>query len=89
MGCSVLNFLYQLDISLVKICFVYKLKLGTVGHISMLAHSPRLQFIIGLSDSPNTEAKGVVLVRGPWYQKPGPLRLPFNVNQSLVFPGLS
>ena len=29
MGCSVLNFLYQLDISLVEICFVYTLKLGT------------------------------------------------------------
>ena len=28
MGCSVLNFLYQLDISLVEICFIYTLKLG-------------------------------------------------------------
>ena len=26
MGCSVLNFLYQLDISLVEICFIYTLK---------------------------------------------------------------
>ena len=30
-GCSVLNFLYQLDISLVEICFIYTLKLGTGG----------------------------------------------------------
>ena len=29
MGCSVLNSLYQLDISLVEICFIYTLKLGT------------------------------------------------------------
>ena len=29
MGCSVLNFLYQLDISLVEICLVYTLKIGT------------------------------------------------------------
>ena len=31
MGCSVLNFLYQLDISLVEICFIYMLKLGIGG----------------------------------------------------------
>ena len=31
MGCSVLNFLYQLDISLVEICFIYTWKLGTGG----------------------------------------------------------
>ena len=28
MGCSVLNSFYQLDISLVEICFIYTLKLG-------------------------------------------------------------
>ena len=64
MGCSVLNFLYQLDISLVKICFIYTLKLGIRGHLSMSAHSPWLQFVIGLPDSPKTKAKGVVLVKG-------------------------
>ena len=42
MGCSVLNFLYQLDISLVEICFIYTLKLGTGGRLSMSTHSPRL-----------------------------------------------
>ena len=40
MGCSVLNSLYQLYISLVKICFIYTLRLGTGGHLSMSAHSP-------------------------------------------------
>ena len=33
MGCSVLNFLYQLDISLVEICFIYTLKLGIGGYL--------------------------------------------------------
>ena len=28
MGCSVLNLIYQLDIYLVEICFIYTLKLG-------------------------------------------------------------
>ena len=45
MGCSVRNFLYQLDISLVEICFVYTLKLGAKGRLFMSAHSPRLQFV--------------------------------------------
>ena len=40
MGCSVLKFLYQLDISLVEICFIYTLKLGIGGRLSMSAHSP-------------------------------------------------
>ena len=42
MGCNVLNSLYQLDISLVEICFIYTLKLRTGGRLSMLAHCPRL-----------------------------------------------
>ena len=89
MGCSVLNFLYQLDILLAEICFVYTLKLGTGGRLSMSAHSPRLQFVIGLPDSPKIEVKGVVLVRGPWYETHGSLELPFDVNQFLTFLGLS
>ena len=62
-----LNFLYQLNISLVDICFVYTLKLGTWGWLSMSAQGPRLQFVTGLLDSPKTKAKGVVLVKGLWY----------------------
>ena len=54
-----------------------------------LTHSPRLQFVTGLLDSPKTEAKRVVLVKGPWYEIPGSSGLPFNLNQSLTFPGLS
>ena len=47
LGFSVLNFLYWLDILLVEICFIYTLKLVTGGRLSMLAHSPRLQFVTG------------------------------------------
>ena len=89
MGCSVLNFLYRLYISLVEIYFVYTLKIGTGSQRSMLAHSPQLQFVIGLPDSPKTEAKGVVLVRGSRYKTPVSLGLPFDDNQSLVFLGWS
>ena len=80
MGCSVMNSLYQLDISLVEICFIYTLKLGTGGCLLMSAHSPRLQFVFSLLDSPKMEAKGVVLVKGPWYEIPGSPRLHFNLN---------
>ena len=59
MGWSVLNLLYRLNISLVEICFVYTLKLGTGGRLSMSTHNPKLQFVIGLPDSPKTEAKGL------------------------------
>ena len=88
MGCSVLNSLYQLDISLVEICFIYTLKLGIESSLSMLAHNPRLQFVTDLPDSPKIEAKGVVLVKGSWYETPGSPRLPFDLNQSLSFPSL-
>ena len=59
MGCSVLNFLYRLDISLVDICFIYTLKLGIGGRLSMSTHSPWLQFVTGLPDSPKIEVKGL------------------------------
>ena len=88
MSYNVLNFLYQLDISLVEICFVYTLKLGIGGRLSMSAHSPQLLFVTGLPDSPKTEAKGIVLVKGLWYETLGSLGFSFDLNQSLSFPSL-
>ena len=87
-GCSVLNLLYQLDISLVEVCFIYTLKLGHGGWLSMSAQSYGLQFVTGLLDSPKTGAKGVILVRGPWYETPGSPDLLFALNQSMSFPGV-
>ena len=64
--CSVLNFLYQLDLSLVEICFAHSLTLRRGGQMSMSILDSQLQFMNRLPDSPKTEAKGVILVRGPW-----------------------
>ena len=75
-GCSVLNLLYRLDILLVEICFVYTLKLGTRGRLLKSTHNPKVQFIAGLPNSLKIEAKGVVLVRGPWYETPSSIGLP-------------
>ena len=54
-----------------EICFIYTLKLGTGGRLSMSAYSPRLQFVTELLDSPKTEAKEVVMVNDPWYETLG------------------
>ena len=48
----------------------------------------RLQVVNGLPDSPKTEAKGVLLVRGPWDESPGSPGLPFEINRSQSFPSV-
>ena len=57
--------------------------------MSMSTLSHRLQFVNGLPDSPKMEVKGALLIRGPWDETPGSPRLPFNVNRSQSFPGVS
>ena len=42
MGCSVLNLMYRLDISLVEIFFAYTLKLEAGGRLSMSAYNSKL-----------------------------------------------
>ena len=64
-GSCVLNHLYQLDLSLVELFMIYFLSVGPGGRMSMSVLSPRLQIVNGLPDSPKTEAKGALLVRGP------------------------
>ena len=80
MGCSVLNSLYQLDILLVESYFIYTLKLGIGGRLSISAHNPLLQFVTKLSDSPKIEAKKVVLIKGRWYETSSSSGLPFDLN---------
>ena len=87
-GCYVLNHLYQLDLSLVELCFIYTLRIAQGGRMSLSVLSPRLQVVNGLPDSPKMEAKGAILVRGPWDETPGSPGLPFNVNRSQSFPGV-
>ena len=64
-GCCVLNHLYHLELSLVELCIIYFLRVGQGGWMSMSILNHRLQVVNGLPDSPKTEAKGVLLVRGP------------------------
>ena len=87
-GSCVLNHLYQVDLTLVELFIIYFLNVGSGGRMSISVLSPRLQIVNGLPDSLKTEAKGALLVRGPWDETPGSLGLPFNVNRSQSFPGL-
>ena len=87
-GSCVLNHLYQPDLTLVELFIIYFLNVGSGGRMSLSVLSPRLQIVNGLPNSPKTEAKGALLVRGPWDETPGSLGLPFNVNRSQSFPGL-
>ena len=87
-GSYVLNHLYQLDLSLVDILIIYSLSIGPGGWMSMSVLNTRFQIVNGLPESPKTEAKGALLVRGPWVETPDSLGLPFNVNRSQSFPGL-
>ena len=80
--CCVLNHLYQLDLSLVELFIIYFLRIGQGGQMSMSFLSPRLQVVNGLPDSPKKEAKGTLLVRGPWDETPSSLGLPFNIKRS-------
>ena len=44
--------------------------------MSMSIQDSRVQFVNRLPDSPKMEAKGVILVRGPWDETPGSPGLP-------------
>ena len=87
-GCCVLNHLYQLYLSLVELFMIYFLSIRSGGRMSMSVLSPRLQIVNGLPDSPKTEAKGALLVRGPWDETSSSPGLPFNINRSQSFPSV-
>ena len=86
-GCCMLNHLYHLDLTLVELFIIDLLNIGSGERMSTSVLSARLQIVNGLPDSPKMEAKGALLVRGPWDETPGSPGLPFNVNRSQSFPG--
>ena len=89
MRCSVLSLLFNLDLSLLEVLFVYSLKKGKNDIFSMAAHLPSLQLVTELPDSSKGGAKGHVLVRGAWAGLlEHPKRL-FSPNRSLELPGKS
>ena len=87
MGCSIINMLYNLDLTLLEVFFVYSLKKVKNDIFSMSAHLPSLQLVTELPDSIKGGATGHVVIRGAWagfLEHPG---RPFSPNYSLVVPG--
>ncbi|RVW60679.1 hypothetical protein CK203_048884 [Vitis vinifera] len=87
MGCSIINMLFNLDLTLLEVLFVYSLKKGKNDIFSMSAHLPSLQLVTELPDSTKEGAKGHVVVRGAcagFLERPG---RPFCPNYSMEIPG--
>ena len=65
MGCSVLDMLFQLNLSLLEVLFIYTVKMSRKERFSFSAHIFFLQLVIDLPDSCKGWAKGHVLVSDP------------------------
>lgn len=88
MGCSVLNILYRLEISLLEILLIYTIKMSTQERFSLTVHTPFLQMVARLPDSSKGWAKGSVLVFESWRSShEGPDRH-FGPNRTLDPPSL-
>ena len=51
MGCNVLDMFFQLDISLLKVLFIYTIKMSHNERFNLYAHIPSLQLVTNLPDS--------------------------------------
>ena len=64
MGCSILNMLFNLDLLLLGVHFIYSIKKGKTDLFNLFTHIPSLQLVTNLPDSMKGRAKGHVLVKG-------------------------
>ncbi|RVW82801.1 hypothetical protein CK203_051162 [Vitis vinifera] len=87
MGCSVLSLLFNLDLSLLEVLFIYSIKKVKSDIFSFVACLPSLQLVTSLSDSTKGAAKGHVLVKGLWAGLGTHPDRPFALNRSLKVPG--
>ena len=86
MGCSILNMLFNLDLSLLEVLFIYTIKKGKTDLFSLFAHIPSLQLVTNLPDSNKGGAKGHVLIRGLWVELSEQSEREFTPNRSLALP---
>ena len=66
MGCSILGMLFNLDLLLLEVLFIYSIKKVKNDIFSFVASLPSLQSVTSLPDSTKGAAKGHVLVKGLW-----------------------
>ena len=87
MGCSILSMLFNLDLSLLEVLFIYSIKKRKTNLFSLAASMSSLQLVTHLPDSTKGGVKGHVLVRGVWAGLLEHPERPFSPNRSLVLPG--
>ena len=89
MGCSILSMLFNLDLTLLEVLFIYSIKKRKNDIFSFIASLPSLQLVTSLPDSTKRAAKGHVLVKGLWTGLAMHPDRPFGPNQSLKVPGIT
>ena len=89
MGCSVLSMLFNLDLTLLEVLFIYSIKKLKTDIFSFVACLPSMHLVTSLLDSTKGGAKGHVLVKGVWAGLAVHPDRPFAPNQSLEVPGMS
>ena len=89
MGCSILGMLFNLDLSLLEVLFIYLIKKVKNDIFSFVASLPSLQLVTSLPDSTKGAAKGHMLVKGLWAGLAVHPDRPFTPNQSLKVPGMT
>ncbi|RVW36608.1 hypothetical protein CK203_072891 [Vitis vinifera] len=79
--------LFNLDLSLLEVLFIYSIKKVKNDIFSFVASLPSLQLVTSLPDSTKGAAKGHMLVKGLWAGLAVHPDRPFTPNQSLKVPG--
>ena len=87
MGCSILNMLYHLDLSLLEVLFVYTVKMSQKEVFNLSTHIASLQLVTGLPNSTKDATKGHFIVSGPWVASYEHLTHAFEPCRSLGIPG--
>ena len=83
MGYKSLNVLYQLDLSILEILFVYTINMSLKERFSLSTHTISPLFVMSLLDSKKGQTKGHVLVSIPWSGSIEGLDQLFKLNHSL------
>ena len=89
MGYSILSMLFNLDLSLLEVLFIYSIKKGKNDIHSFVACLPSLQLVTSLLDSTKGAARGHVLVKGVWAGLTEHPDRQFAPNQSLKAPSMN
>ena len=89
MGCSILSILFNLDLSLLEVLFIYSIKKLKNDIHSFVAYLPSLQMVTSLPDSTKEAARGHVLVKGLWAGLSMHPDRQFAPNHSLKVPGMN